>query len=146
MPTEDRVNTLEVANDLRPLILHLNRHLRRELQPLGVTAVQAALLYAVRTTPGIGVRELAAREGLSAPRVTVAVNGLEAAGLVRRTRSREDRRRVRVEVTDEGLRVLRAARRRRTAWLAARLERLGAADRAALADSVPAFRRLLENA
>jgi DNA-binding MarR family transcriptional regulator len=62
---------------------------------------------------------------------------------VRRARSGSDRRRVELQVTDEGLRVLRSARSRRTAWLAVRLARLTPADLDAIAGALPALRRLL---
>jgi DNA-binding MarR family transcriptional regulator len=139
-----KADPVALANELRPLVLHLTRHLRREIAPLGITAGQAALLHAIRTNPGIGVRELADREGVSAPRVTAAINRLEAARLVRRARSAVDRRRVCLDVTEEGLRVLRSARRRRTAWLAARLAALAEDERRTLAAALPALRRLLE--
>jgi DNA-binding MarR family transcriptional regulator len=147
MPTIDVQRTLEpvaLANELRPLVLQLNRHLRRELAPLAISAGQAALLHAIRTNPGIGVRGLAEREGVSPPRVTAAVDRLEADGLVRRSRSSADRRRVELEVTDAGLRVLRSARSRRTAWLAAHVARLDADERRALAEAVAPLTRLLE--
>ena len=133
-----------LANELRPILLQLNRQLRRELAPLGITAGQAALLHAIRTEPGIGVRELASREGMSAPTMSAHVDRLEAAGLVTRTRSGGDRRRVRLELTEAGLRVLRAARSRRTAWLAARLKRLTPAELAALEAAAAPLSRLLE--
>ena len=125
--------------------LHRARaQLRRELAPLGITAGQAALLHAIRTEPGIGVRELASREGMSAPTMSAHVDRLEAAGLVTRTRSGADRRRVRLELTENGLRVLRAARSRRTAWLASRLKHLTPAELAALEAALEPLSRLLE--
>lgn len=135
---------LKLANELRPVLLQLNRQLRRELAPLGITAGQAALLHAIRTSPGIGVRELADREGMSAPGMTAHIDRLAAAGLVRRTRSRRDRRRVDLELTEKGVRVLRSARERRTAWLAARLKRLSPDELAALEAAIGPLRRLLE--
>ena len=113
-----------VANRLRPVLLQLSRHMRRELAPLGITAGQAALLHAVRSNPGIGVRELARREGVSAASMSTALTRLEVAGLLGRTRAGADRRRVGLELTAVGTRVLRSARSRRTAWLAARLRQL----------------------
>jgi DNA-binding MarR family transcriptional regulator len=113
-----------VANRLRPVLLQLNRQLRRELAPLGITGGQAALLHLVRSHPGIGVRELARMEGVSAAGMSTALTRLEGAGLLRRVRADRDRRRVGLELTDEGQRVLRSARSRRTAWLAARLQQL----------------------
>jgi DNA-binding MarR family transcriptional regulator len=135
---------VDVANDLRPVLLQLNRQLRRELAPLGITGGQAALLHAIRSEPGIGVRELAAREGMAAPTMSAHVDRLEAAGLVTRTRSGADRRRVRLELTENGVRVLRAARSRRTAWLASRLKRLAPAELAAVEAALHPLARLLE--
>jgi DNA-binding MarR family transcriptional regulator len=134
-----------VANGLRPTLLHLNRRLRKELAPLGITGGQASLLWAIRTNPGIGVRELAELEGVSAPAMTAYVDRLEAAGLVARRRSERDRRRVELALTDGGARVLRSARSRRTAWLAARLQRLDPDELEAVEAALPALRRLIED-
>jgi DNA-binding MarR family transcriptional regulator len=125
-------DSLELANGLRPLLLQLNRHLRRELSGLGITAGQAALLHVIRSNPGIGVRALADHEGVSAPAMSGYIDRLEGAGLVARVRSDADRRRVGLRVTGEGVRVLRSARSRRTAWLAQRLRRLSDAERTAI--------------
>ena len=141
---DERTDALDLANELRPVLLRLNRHLRRELAPLGITAGQAALLHAIDTGVAVGVRELAERERLSRPRVTAAVDRLESLGLVTRTRSEVDRRRVELAVTAEGRRILRSARRRRTAWLAARLAQLDESERRSIADALPALERLLE--
>src|SRR4051794_35390926 len=134
------------ANELRPVLLRLNRHLRRELGPIGITGGQAALLHAIRTSPGIGVRGLADREGVSAPAMSGYVDRLERAGLVRRVRSEQDCRRVGLDLTDEGVKVLRSARSRRTAWLVARLRRLEPDELAAVEAALPALSRLLEGA
>jgi DNA-binding MarR family transcriptional regulator len=133
------------ANELRPVLLRLNRHLRRELGPIGITGGQAALLHAIRTNPGIGVRGLAASEGVSAPAMSGYVDRLERAGLVRRVRSDQDRRRVGLDLTDAGVKVLRSARSRRTAWLASRLLRLDPDELAAVEAALPALNRLLED-
>jgi DNA-binding MarR family transcriptional regulator len=134
-----------VANRLRPVLLQLNRQLRRELAPLGITGGQAALLHVVRTNPGIGVRELSRREGVSTAAMSTALTRLESAGLIRRSRAESDRRRVGLELTDEGLRVLRSARSRRTAWLANRLGRLSPEELAAIDDVIDPLMRLLDD-
>jgi DNA-binding MarR family transcriptional regulator len=134
---------VELANRLRPVLLQLNRQLRRELAPLGITAGQAALLHVIRTNPGIGVRALAAHEGISTPAMSGYIDRLEAAGLVGRMRSELDRRRVGLTVTESGQRALRSARSRRTAWLAHRLKRLTDAERAAVAAAIEPLSLLL---
>ena len=134
-----------IANGLRPALLHLNRRLRRELAPLGITGGQAALLWAIRSHPGIGVRGLADLEGVSTPAMSAYVDRLEAAGLVARRRSELDRRRVELAVTESGLRVLRSARSRRTAWLADRLRRLEPEERDRIEAALPALNKLLED-
>jgi DNA-binding MarR family transcriptional regulator len=135
-----------IANGLRPALLHLNRRLRRELAPLGITGGQAALLWAIRSHPGIGVRGLADVEGVSTPAMSAYVDRLEAAGLVARHRSEQDRRRVQLAVTESGLRVLRSARSRRTAWLADRLHRLEPEELDRIEAALPALNKLLEDA
>src|SRR3954463_6325623 len=93
---------VKTANGLRPLLLKLNRQLRRELGPVGITGGQAALLHAIRSTSGIGGRARATPEGGAAPAMAGYGDRLEPAGLVRGVRSSEDRRRVGLELTDEG--------------------------------------------
>jgi DNA-binding MarR family transcriptional regulator len=139
------LDPITVANGLRPTLLHLNRRLRRELAPLGITGGQAALLWAIRSNPGIGLQELAGLEGVSAPAMSAHVDRLEAAGLVARRRCDRDRRRVELEVTDAGHRVLRSARRRRTAWLAERLRGLEPDELERIEAALPALERLLED-
>jgi len=137
------VNPLDVANRIRPVLLHLNRHLRREVHTSGVSAGQLSLLSAICDNPSIGVAELAAREGTSMPSVSAHLDRLEAAGLVTRRQAERDKRRVDLEVTPEGLRVLRVIRTKRTAWLAARLETLSEADLATIEAAIGPLEALL---
>jgi len=136
--------TVEVANRLRPALLRLNRELRREVADLGVTGGQATLLWLIRHSPGIGVGELAARENMSSPGMSGHVDRLEQAGLVRRVPSEDDRRRVGLQLTREGERVLRAVRSRRTAWLAKRLHALSPDEVQRVDAAIDPLLRLLE--
>jgi DNA-binding MarR family transcriptional regulator len=132
-----------VADDIRPVLLRLARELRKETEQLGVTARQATLLWLVKRSPGLALAELAAEEGISPPALSGHVDRLERAGLLERVRSSEDRRRVGLELTDEGGKLLRRIRARRTTWLAGRLGALEESDLASIAAAAPAFRRLL---
>jgi DNA-binding MarR family transcriptional regulator len=139
------VSPTEVAGRLRPVLLKLNRELRRETTAFGVTGYQAALLNMIRKSPGIGVRELAARERIAPASMSVSVTRLEKAGLVRRTADPLDRRRQALWVTDAGDRTLRTVRTRRTAWLAQRLNRLPPEKLAAVYDAIEPLADLLED-
>jgi DNA-binding MarR family transcriptional regulator len=138
------VDSVELANRLRPVLLLLNRHLRREAHAEGITGGQAALLAQIRNHPQLGVRDLAAREGISAPSMTRYLDRLEKAGLIVRTRSPQDARRIRLALTPKGVGVLRSVRRRRTAWLAERLDGLAPAEQRTVAEAIEPLTRLLE--
>ncbi len=135
----------DLANRLRPALLKLARELRRESHALGVTGGQVTLLIQIHRNRGIGVNELAARERISAPAMSKHVARLETAGLIRRTRDEQDGRRQGLSVTEEGERVLRSVKSRRTAWLAARLKRLEPAELEALDTAVEPLLQLLED-
>jgi DNA-binding MarR family transcriptional regulator len=106
------------------VLLKLARELRREIHSLGVTGGQVSLLVQIKYAPGIGVRELAARERISVPGMSKFVTRMEEAGLISRTPVGGDRRRVGLALTEAGQRVLRSVKHKRTAWLAARLRTL----------------------
>ncbi len=136
-------DSLGLANELRPVLLRLARRVRRESHALGVTAGQATLLAVIGDHPGITGGELAEREGVSAPGMSASLDRLEAAGLIVRARA-ADRRRVEVTLSAEGSRVLRSVRRKRTVWLAERLEKLSDEEREAVEAAIGPLARLLE--
>lgn len=134
---------LAIANDLRPVLLRLTRELRRETEQFGITGRQATLLWLVKGSPGLTLRALAEMEGISPPALSGHIDRLERSGLLVRVRSTTDRRRVGLELTTEGERVLRSVRERRTAWLAERLAALDPAALEAVAAAVEPLRELL---
>lgn len=134
---------VSVANDLRPVVLRLARELRQETEDLGVTSRQVTLLWLIRSHPGLSLKELADEERISAPALSGHVDRLEAAGLIERVRDEGDRRRVGLGLTDEGARVLKNVRARRTSWLAGRLKELEPDDLAAVESALEALRKLL---
>ena len=143
MISEVTLNAETVAADLRPILLRLARELRKETEQLGITARQATLLWLVKRSPGLSLAELAAEEGISPPALSGHVDRLERAGLIERLRSTDDRRRVGLRLTDEGARMLRRVRARRTTWLADRLSALEPAELEVIDDAVPALQALL---
>lgn len=141
----DTLEPLTIANRLRPVLLHLNRQLRRELRDLDISGVQIALLASVRQHPGIGLTDLAGRERITTASLSTHVDRLEAAGLVQRRREDvTDRRRVGLSITVEGEALLDQVRSRRTSWLAEGLQTLDPDDLAAIDAAITPLLRLLE--
>ncbi|WP_377325599.1 MarR family winged helix-turn-helix transcriptional regulator [Pimelobacter simplex] len=94
----------------------LARHLRdakaAALAEVGLTDFEYDTLHAlmIRDTPGsASPTELAAEVGVSGAGMTGRLDGLERAGWIRRIPSVDDRRRVIVEVTRQGLAIWRRA-------------------------------------
>lgn len=138
-----QIDTLTIADRLRPVLLQVGRELRREAREVGVSPEQVSILVAIKYTPGIGVRDLATRERVSPPALSNHVDRLERDGLVSRTPDASDRRRVGLTLTDEGQRVLRHVRSRRTAWLATRLRGLEPEELEAIEAAIEPLGRLL---
>jgi len=137
-------DTVAVADALRPVLLRVGRELRREARAVGISAEQLSLLVAIKYTPGVGIRGLAAHERISAPALTKHVDRLERNGLVTRTPSPDDGRRIGLALTEEGQRVLRRVRSRRTAWLATRLRGLAPTELKAIEAAIEPLSRLLK--
>jgi DNA-binding MarR family transcriptional regulator len=129
---------LALANELRPILLRLARHLRAETHTRGVTGGQVSLLVAIEFNPGMTAQDLAEREGLSAPGVSGHLARLEGQRLIRRERT-ADRRRVGLFVTSDGEQVLETVREQRTSWLAHRLEQLTPEQRARIQAALEAL-------
>jgi DNA-binding MarR family transcriptional regulator len=138
------LDTTELANRLRPVLLKLNRELRREIHSLGVTGGQVGLLVQIKMRPGIGMRELAAVERMSAPGMSKFVHKLEDAGLVQRAPVEGDQRRVGLSLTPAGQKVLRSVKSKRTAWLASRLRQLEPGQLEAIDAAIEPLAHLLE--
>ncbi|MEW1547488.1 MarR family winged helix-turn-helix transcriptional regulator [Streptomyces tsukubensis] len=106
-----------LAEQLLRLTRRIHRSQQRRLESAGVaiTPAQSRLLRALaQEERPPRMADLAARLEVVPRAVTTLVDGLEAAGRVRRAPDAENRRVIRVELTDTGratLRALREARR-----------------------------------
>ena len=146
MVSDVTVSAEQVADELRPVLLRLARELRRETEQAGITARQATLLWLVKRSPGLSLAELAAEEGISPPAMSGHVDRLEKAGLLQRVRESGDRRRVGLELTPQGAKLLKRVRARRTMWLAERLGTLEARQLEAIEAAVPGLLQLVDDA
>src|SRR2546430_17453794 len=115
---ETTLDTLGIADRLRPILLQVGRELRREAREVGVSPEQVSLLVAIKYAPGIGVRELAARERVSPPALSNHVDRLQRDRLATPTPRARGRPRVRLSLHDDRQRPLPRGRFRPTPWVA----------------------------
>ena len=121
-----------LADRLHSAAIHLLRRLRRQDEASGLSAPRLSALSVVVYAGPLTLGALAAAEQVRPPTMTRLVAALEAAGLVERMASPDDRRRVLLRATPAGERLLREGRTRRVESLARHLTALPPADRAAL--------------
>jgi DNA-binding MarR family transcriptional regulator len=79
--------------------------LEQRIAAFGVTRGQWYFLRVLWIEDGLSQRELSARVGMMEPTTVIALRGMEKAGLVRRVRSRDDKRRAHVWLTAGGRRL-----------------------------------------
>ena len=113
---------------------------------MGLSAPRASLMSVVVFAGPRTIGELARIERVRSPTITALVNGLEADGFVRRRTVAEDARRVVVEPTAKGRRVLEAGRSRRVAFLSTLMDGATAADLAVLDEAATLMERLVAEA
>ncbi|MFD3695410.1 MarR family winged helix-turn-helix transcriptional regulator [Streptomyces sp. NPDC058646] len=119
MRTSPETDTTDgvLAEQLLRLTRRLHRIQKRHLEPLGITPAQSRLLRLVSHVDGgepPRMADLAARLEVVPRAVTTLVDGLEAAGCVRRVPDPANRRVIRIELTDTGRATLRRLRNART--------------------------------
>jgi DNA-binding MarR family transcriptional regulator len=137
--------TLAVAGHLRVSATRLARRLRQE-SGAGLTPSQLSALTTIERSTELTLGALAEKERVAPASVTKAVAKLEAEGLVARRLDERDRRVVWVALTPPGRARLAAMRRRKNAWLAARLAALDEGDRRRIADALDALDALTSEA
>ncbi|WP_411102602.1 MarR family winged helix-turn-helix transcriptional regulator [Streptomyces sp. cmx-4-9] len=119
MRTSSETDTTDgvLAEQLLRLTRRLHRIQKRHLEPLGITPAQSRLLRLVSQhdrEEAPRMADLAARLEVVPRAVTTLVDGLEAAGCVRRVPDPANRRVIRIELTETGRATLRRLRNART--------------------------------
>jgi DNA-binding MarR family transcriptional regulator len=99
----------DILTSLRRIIRATDQHSRRLMQRHGLTAPQLIVLRILSQGGECSVGTLAERVNLAQPTVTGVLGRLERRGLVSRTRSRFDRRRVLANLTADGRALLSSA-------------------------------------
>ncbi|BBY05108.1 MarR family winged helix-turn-helix transcriptional regulator [Mycobacterium noviomagense] len=108
----------EEASRLRRQLMTLQRRIRREMKTGPVALSDALVLGAIERNEGtVSPGQLAEDLVMTTSNVAAALRSLEAAGLISRQRDSNDARRVRIELTERGRRLVVDDRRRRDDWL-----------------------------
>ncbi len=103
----ERFEQLIVA--LRRVSRATDMHSRQLIKAYGLTAPQLLILQSIRDEYAVTASALARRVSLSQATVTNILDRLESRGLLRRQRSTEDKRKVNVLLTEQGLELLKRA-------------------------------------
>src|SRR5215468_1209981 len=131
--TEASPELLDTADKLHSAAIHLLRRLRVRDRESGIGPAQLSALSVLVFGGARSLGELADAEQVRPPTMSRIVTGLERAGLVKR-HATEDGRRVRLEATAKGTKILQEGRRRRVESLAQALSSLPEEGRQRLAE------------
>ena len=130
-----KTTPVAIAARLRLSSTRLARQLRREAG-LGRSPSQLSALAVIDHHGPLTLGALAEFEGVAPPSITKVVAILEEDGLVTRSADPGDKRVSYVSTTPKGAALNDESRRRRTAWLAGRIQQLTPVQQQQLADAL----------
>ena len=136
--------TPDLAVRLRLAITRTSRRLRQEAGT-GLSPTLTAALATIDNHGPLTPSELAMRERVQRPTATRLIARLEELGVLQRAADPTDRRSSLLSVTPEGHALIEEMRGRKTAYLAHRIEKLDAEERATLDRAAAILERLLED-
>jgi DNA-binding MarR family transcriptional regulator len=132
----------EIASRLRLSATRLARRLRQE-SGAGLSPSQHSALAVISNHGPLTLGALAEHERVAPPSITKVVSKLESDGLVTRTPDPADRRVCRVAISAAGEALLEESRRRKTAWLTARISELDPERQRRLSDALEVLDELI---
>ena len=132
-------------DELRIAVMRLARRMRLERGGSDVTDGQLSALFVLAKYGAQSLGSLSEFERVSPPSMSRTVGGLEGDGLVTRTASADDRRKVLIEITPAGLAIVQETKRRRVAWFSTALAALTDDQRSALDVAAPILRELADS-
>lgn len=126
-------------------VLALSRRLRAQRPADGVSLSALGILGTLHRIGPVPAKRLALEERLRPQSLTRLIGGLEAGGLIVRTRNPGDQREILIDLSDKGRTVFAEDMRARGRWLErAMREHLTAEERAALAEASGIMLKLAE--
>lgn len=135
-PEESARELLEVV----PIVMREIRSQMRSRGSIDLTVPQFRTLAFVNRNKGSSLCEVADHMGLTPPSASILVDGLIVRGMMTRKEHPEDRRRVRLAVTNHGQAILEASTRGTMVYLAEKLNSVSADDRKAIVKAMGTLR------
>jgi DNA-binding MarR family transcriptional regulator len=140
LPEEAALDILETV----PMVMRVLRAEMRQHRQTGLSVPQFRSLAFLKGRPGAALNSLAEHIGLTPASTSKLVDGLVERNLVERRDALEDRRRIMLSLTPQGLSVWEDAFEHTRAFLAERLAGLSETEREALQGSMRVLRPLFE--
>src|SRR5437016_7843462 len=134
----------EIADRLHSAAIHLLRRVRVRDRESGIGPAQLSALSVLVFGGPRSLGQLADAEQVRPPTMSRIVAGLERAGLVRR-HATEDGRRVRLEASAKGTKILEAGRKRRVESLAKALSSFTEKEQQQLGELTDLLQQLIRN-
>lgn len=141
-PEEAALNIMETV----PMVMRVLRAEMRQHRQPGLSVPQFRTLAFLNNRPGAALNCLSEHLGLTPASTSKLVDGLVERNLLERREAAEDRRRIELSLTPQGLSVWEDAFQHAQTSLARRLSRLSGAEREALQSSMLIIRPLFEEA
>jgi DNA-binding MarR family transcriptional regulator len=134
----------ELAAQLRPRILRLNRMIRMQRVEPSMTLTQLSALGTIWARGPLSAGDLAGFERVQPPSMTKVLAALEESGLVRREAHPTDKRQAIIAITPAGEALLESERQSGNAWLCQQLAKLDDDERGKLARAVAVLDKIAE--
>lgn len=136
-------DVVAVADHLHSAAIHLLRRVRKEDTSSGEGPARLSALSVLVFGGPKTLGELAVAEQVKPPTMSRIVAGLKRSRLIEIAQDPADARRLRIQASAKGARLLQAARQKRVALLAAEVRKLSREEFIKLQDAVEILRRLL---
>lgn len=133
----------DVEYHLRRITVLIRHHTREHIAPYELTLPQYyALLFLREQTLTMG--ELCCRLYLASSTLTDLIDRMEKQGLVQRVRDEEDRRVIRLQIQEEGMKIIDQVMQDRLQFLSHKLDRLDATQVDNLAKALGDLHKVME--
>lgn len=133
-----------IADRLHSAAIHLLRRVRKQDVATGEGPARLSALSVLVFGGAKTLGDLAAAEQVKPPTMSRIVTGLARSRLIEITKDPKDARRVHIQATQKGVRLLHQGRRLRIESLASQLETLGPEELKKVGEAVEILRKILE--